>query len=102
MRSLTEIAAREQEVRKALRDVRLAINNKRDSLARDEETEAGLLSELDELATEAGAAFDRARAIGQGDAVEAPPVLNVFEQRLDAAFDRATTPQPGSGNGVAF
>ena len=99
MRSLTEIAAREQEVRKALRDVRLAINNKRDSLARDEAEEAKLLSELDDLAGEATAAFDRARAIGQGDAVEAPPALNVFEQRLDAAFDRATTPQ---GNGVAF
>ena len=101
-RSLTEIAAREQELRKALRDLRLSMNNKRESLARDEAEEGKCLDELNDLAHEAAEAFDRARNIGQGDLVEAPPPVS--DSRITDAFDRATNPQDQTGvfNGQAF
>lgn len=101
-RSLTEIAAREQELRKALRDLRLSMNNKRASLDKDEADEGKILDELNTLAHEAAEAFERARAIGQGDLVEAPPPIS--DSRVTEAFNEATTPQDQTGifNGQAF
>lgn len=61
---LTTIAAREQELRRLLKDLRLSMSNKRESLARDEETEAGYLTELGTLQSEALSAFERTRTVG--------------------------------------
>lgn len=64
MRDLTTIAAVEQETRKQLKDLRLAMRNKRDSLARDEAEEATLLERAEELQREALACFEATRAAG--------------------------------------
>lgn len=91
-RSLTEIAAREQEVRKLLAAKRLSLFNKRESIAREEAEEAEYLEELEQLASEAAEAFDRARNVGKGEVVAdgAPPISDAA---ITDAFTRATTPQ---------
>lgn len=106
MRSLTEIAAREQEVRKLLSAKRLSLFNKRNSIAAEEAEEAELLSELEQLATEAADAFDRTRNVGKGEVVADPlPVPEPGDAKVTEAFTRAVTPQDQTAvfrNGPSF
>lgn len=97
MRDLTTIAAQERETRTALRDLRLSIQNKRASLANDEAQEAKLLGLLNELETEAGAAFAAAREIGLPTPIlDNSDVTGAFAALDDSgvteAFYAATTP----------
>lgn len=92
-RDLTTIAAQEQEIRKRLKDLRLAIFNKRESLAASEREEAILLENISELEAEAQEAFARARSIGKGDEVATPPHIAVEDAAVTDAFNIAVTPQ---------
>ena len=97
-RDLSTIAAMEQETRKRLKDLRLALFNKRESLVGMEAEERALLDTLSGLEAEAIDAFARARAIGS-KAEEAEPIIVIGgapsapDALITAAFDAATTPQ---------
>lgn len=104
MRDLTTIAACEQEARKRLKDVRLAMFNKRASLDRDLAEEARLLEELNTLEAEAVAFIEQTRHIGT---VHEEPLVEgaaagFTDAKVQEAFERATTPQGEPNGGAIF
>lgn len=64
MRDLTTLATVTGEAKRRLRDVRTALVNRREGLAREEAEEKAILAELDSLEAEFSEALASVRAIG--------------------------------------
>lgn len=64
-RDLTTLATVTGEAKRRLRDVRTALVNRREGLAREEAEEKAILAELDALEAEFAAALAGVRAVGQ-------------------------------------